>query len=230
MKFAALVLVSAALMSAEAAAQTEELGAPRTPFERCVAIIDRDPALAYETGMSRSAMTGEVGGFRCAAMALAAQGRNEEAARRFDALANSVPGENVGLRVELLYQAGNAWLLARDPAQARSAFSRAVVTAEGGGLISEAMPDVYIDRARAYALEADWRHAEEDLSRALDLRANDALAFRLRSYARMQQGAFDLAENDALAAVALAPDDVEALLMLGHAREAKRTGAPVEAQ
>jgi tetratricopeptide (TPR) repeat protein len=229
MKFAALALMAAALIHTEAAAQNDA-GAPSTPFERCVAIIDRDPGLAYETGMSRSAMTGEVGGFRCAAMALVAQGRNEEAARRFDALANSVAGENVELRVELLYQAGNAWLLARDAAQARSAFSRAVATAEGGGFSSDAMTDVFIDRARAYALEGDWRHAEEDLSSALDLRGNDSLALRLRAFARMQQSSFDLAEADALAAVALAPGDVDALLMLGHAREAKRIGAPVEVQ
>ena len=124
-------------------------------------------------------------------------------------------------------QAGNAWLLAREPGQARSAFTRAITIVQGD---PPQLPDLLIDRARAYAMEGDYRHAEEDLSRALDIRANDPLALRLRASARMHQNAFDLAVADAEAAVALEPRSVDALLVLGHTREAKRTGRPVEEQ
>jgi predicted Zn-dependent protease len=81
-----------------------------------------------------------------------------------------------------------------------------------------------IDRARAYALISEWRKAEEDLSAALDKQPNDALILRLRAETRLQQSAFDLAEKDAEAAVALAPKSIDALLERGRVREAKRTG------
>jgi tetratricopeptide (TPR) repeat protein len=105
--------------------------------------------------------------------------------------------ERAGLRAELLSQAGNAWLLARNPAQAVSALTRAIATVESEPSL---LPDLLIDRARAYAMERDWRHSEEDLSRALDLRADDALALRLRAAARMHQNSFDLGESRRLGA------------------------------
>jgi regulator of sirC expression with transglutaminase-like and TPR domain len=93
---------------------------------------------------------------------------------------------------------------------------------------AEALPDLLIDRARAYAMEGDWRHSEEDLSRALDLRADDPLALRLRAEARMRQNAMQLALADAERAVTLEPASVDARLVLGNVREARRTGeAPI---
>jgi tetratricopeptide (TPR) repeat protein len=157
-------------------------------------------------------------------MALIEQGRNEEGARRLETLAVSRGGEPDATTAELFSQAGNAWLLARDPGHARSDFTRAIQLMQGS---NEFLPDLLIDRARAYAEENDYRHAEEDLSHSLDLRPHDALALRLRADARMKQNSFDLALADAEAAVALEPHNVEALLMRGHAIEAKRTGHPV---
>jgi tetratricopeptide (TPR) repeat protein len=206
------------------AGQAPLLGGDPHRLESCVALIESDAPRAYEEGMAWAAETHEVGGYRCAAMALAAQGRNDEAARRFESLAGIIGPETTGVRAELFVQAGNAWLLAHDASRARSAFTRAIAVMQGD---TEVMPDLLIDRARAYALEGDYRHAEQDLTQALDLRANDALALRLRAAARMHQNAFELAEADARAAVALEPTNVDALLMLGHAREARRTGQPV---
>ncbi len=142
-------------------------------------------------------------------------------------MASAVNPDDTALRAELFSQAGNAWLLAHDPARARSSFTRAIATMQAD---RQQLPDLLIDRARAFAMESEWRQAEEDLSRALDIRARDALALRLRATARMHQRAFDLAERDALAAAALEPDNVDNLLTLGHVRESKRTGAPVEEQ
>ena len=92
------------------------------------------------------------------------------------------------------------------------------------------LPDLLVDRARAYAMERDWRKSEEDLSRALDIRASDALALRLRATARMHQNSYDLAEADALAATRIEPANVDNFLVLGHVRESRRLGAPVEEQ
>lgn len=217
----AALLLPFALMQADGAAATS------TRFDQCVALIDSDAPRAYEEGMAWAAEAGALDAYRCAAMALIAQGRANEAARRLESLAVAVNPESRGARAELFSQAGNAWLLDRDPAHARSAFTRAIALMEGD---TEVMPDLLIDRARSYAMEGDYRHAEEDLSRALDIRANDALALRLRASARMHQNSFDLAEADALAAVALEPANVDALLVLGHVRESKRTGVAVEEQ
>ncbi|HWA00483.1 MAG TPA: hypothetical protein VG841_09245 [Caulobacterales bacterium] len=201
-------------------------GSGEARFRQCVDLIDQGAERAYEEGMAWAAETHEIGGYRCAAMALTAQpGRAAEGARRLESLAVTLNPEATGLRAELFSQAGNAYLLAYDSAHARSAFTRAIATVQS---TPEQLPDLLIDRARAYAMEHDYRNAEEDLSHSLDIRANDALALRLRASARMHQNAFELAEADAQAAVNLDPTNVESLVMLGNAKEARRTGQPVD--
>lgn len=196
-------------------------------LEQCVAQIDVDAERAYEEAMAWAAEGQSVNAYRCAAMALVAQNRADEGARRLDSLASAVNPAETALRADLLSQAGNAWLLAREPGQARSSFTRAISTVEAD---PTQLPELLVDRARAYAMERDWRHAEEDLSRALDLDARNALALRLRAAARMHQNAFDLAEADAVAATEIEPANVDNYLILGHVRESRRTGAPVEEQ
>jgi tetratricopeptide (TPR) repeat protein len=196
-----------------------------TRFEQCLALIDEDPARAYEEGMAWAAEAQSMQAYRCAAMALIAQDRFDEGARRLQSLASAVNPENTALRSELWSQAGNAWLLAREPGQARSVFTRAIATMQSD---PAQLPDLLIDRARAYAMEREWRLAEEDLSRSLDIRPDNALALRLRAAARLQQRSFDLAQSDALAAVRIEPRNEENTLILGDVRESIRIGAPVE--
>lgn len=194
-------------------------------FEQCLALVEQDPGRAYEEGMAWAADGHSVYAYRCAAMALLAQERYVEGARRLQSLAGAVNPDEPALRAELWSQAGNAWLLAREPAQARSVFTRAIVTVQSD---PSHLPDLLIDRARAYAMEREWRLAEEDLSRSLDLRPDNPLALRLRAAARMQQRSFELAQADAQAAVRLEPGNEENTLVLGDIRESLRTGAPVE--
>jgi tetratricopeptide (TPR) repeat protein len=218
----AAFLLPLALLQADAAASA---GSDR--FSQCLALIEQDPGRAYEEGMAWAAEGHALNAYRCAAMALIAQNRVDEGARRLESLALALNPAQTAMRAELLSQAGNAWLLARQPAQARSAFTRAIATLESD---PSQLPDLLIDRARAYAMERDWRRAEEDLSRSLDIRPDAALALRLRAAARMHQSSFDLAEADALAATRLEPDVGDNFLVLGHVRESKRTGTPVEEQ
>jgi len=201
------------------------IGEPR--FRQCLTLIDQNPDHAYEEAMAWAAETHEIGAYRCAGMALIAENHYEEGARRLQSLATTISGESNALRAELLSQAGNAYLLAYEPSNARSALTEAIAVMHSS---PEQLPDLLIDRARAYAMERDYRHAEEDLSHSLDIRPQDALALRLRASARMHQNAFELAEADAQAAVNLEPTNVDALLMLGHAKESRRTGHAVEEQ
>jgi tetratricopeptide (TPR) repeat protein len=223
MSFAALILPFALLQGAPSPGDVEA----QARFEHCVSLIERTPEQAYEEGMSWAAEGHSLQAYRCAAMALIGEGRYEEGARRLQSLATATSPDLMGLRVELLSQAGNAWLLARNPGEARSVFTMALA-----GLQSDPsqQPDLLIDRARAYAMEKDYRHAEEDLSRSLDIRPNTALALQLRAAARMHQSSFDLAEADINAAIALDPRNVEFYKTRGDIIESRRTGAPVEEQ
>lgn len=226
MSIAALLLPFALMQAAEAPAPSASAQVQQR-FAQCVALIDDDAARAYEEGMAWASEAQSVYAYRCAAMALIGQNRYEEGARRLDSLGMALNPIDTGLRAELFSQAGNAWLLAREPGRARSSFTRGVAIMEND---PTQLADLLIDRSRAYAMEADWRQAEEDLSHALDARANDPLALRLRAAARMQQRAWDLAEADAQAAVTAEPANVDNYLILGHVRESRRIGEPVMIQ
>lgn len=223
----AAIALPFALLQAEAPGPGSAAERSALRFNQCVALIDEDAVRAYEEAMAWAAEAQAVNAFRCAAMALIAQNRADEGARRLDSLGTAVNPAETGLRAELFSQAGNAWLLAREPGRARSSFTRAIAII---GVDPTQLPELLIDRSRAYAMEGDWRHAEEDLSRALDVAPTSALALRLRAAARMRQEVYDLAEADALAAARIEPENVENYLILGHIRESRRIGSPVEPQ
>ncbi|MEQ1818366.1 MAG: hypothetical protein ABL871_07120 [Terricaulis sp.] len=204
---------------------TAPAGAVGERFAQCVALTEQNPARAYEEAMAWAADTQSVHAYRCAAMALTEQGRYDDGATRLQSLASAVNPENTGLRASLWSQAGNAWLLAREPGNARSNFTRAITALQAD---PQQLPDLLIDRARAYAMERDWRPAEEDLSRSLDIRPDNALALRLRAAARMNQRSYELAEADARAAIRLEPANQENTVVLGDIRESVRIGAPFE--
>jgi tetratricopeptide (TPR) repeat protein len=217
--------LAAALFFAQAAAPALAPASPPDRFTACVASIQANADHAYEEAMAWANETSRIEAYRCAAMALIEMGRADQGARRLEGLAAHAP--DPALQAALWSQAGNAWMLAHDPTRARSAFTRLIASI---GEDREALPDALIDRALAYAAERDWRHAEEDLSRSLDLRPDDPLALRMRARARLRQSAFELALADAQRAIALAPNDVDARLVLGHVLESRRAGAPVEEQ
>lgn len=225
MTIATLILPLALMQAAPAPSAADQAAAAR--FEHCVSLIEQTPERAYEEGMAWAAEGHSLQAYRCAAMALIGEHRYEEGARRLQSLASAVSPELSGLRAELLSQAGNAWLLARDAGHARSAFTLALTTVQND---ASQQPDLLIDRARAYALERDYRHAEEDLSRSLDLRPSNALALQLRAETRMRQSSFDLAEADINAAIALDPRNVEFYKTRGDIIESRRTGTPVDEQ
>lgn len=185
-------------------------------LDACIASIQADAGAAYESAMAWAQNEHAREARWCAAQALVKLERLEEAARRFDAL-GADQGWAEDNRLDSYSQAGNTWLLANNGAKAKTSFDHAV-------RMSENHPDALIDRARAYALLKDWPHAEEDLSTAIDARAADPLALMLRATVRMNRGAFDLAVKDAEDAARLDPRNVDALLVLGQTREAKRLG------
>ncbi|HVV34690.1 MAG TPA: hypothetical protein VHC73_15790 [Vitreimonas sp.] len=226
MTIAALIL-PLALLQAEAPAPSAADQEAEARFEHCVAQIERTPERAYEEGMAWASEGHSLQAYRCAAMALIGEHRYDEGARRLQSLATATSPDLTALRAALLSQAGNAWLLAHNPSQARSAFTMAITTLQAD---PSQQPDLLIDRARAYAMEHDYRHAEEDLSHSLDIRPNDALALQLRAETRLRQSSFDLAESDINAAIALDPRNVEFYKTRGDIIESRRTGTVVDEQ
>lgn len=211
------MLITLAIVQTLAAA-TPAAAAPRdqSRLDACIAQVEADAGAAYESAMSWAHDERAPEARWCAAQALVKLGRLEEAAERFDTLGGD-RGWAEDNRLDAYSQAGNTWLLANNGAKAKTSFDHAV-------RMSENHPDALIDRARAYAMLRDWPKAEEDLSSALDARANDALALMLRATVRMNRGAFDLSVKDAEDAARLDPRNIDVLLVLGQTREAKRVG------
>jgi tetratricopeptide (TPR) repeat protein len=207
------MLVAFALVQA---LQTAPMDGASTPsrYDACVAAIQQDAASAYETAQAWAHEEKSIEAKSCAALALIELNRPREAAERYDSL--SLVGTETQ-RAEASARAGHAWLLARNAARARMGFDRALKLAGPDA-------DLHLDRAQAFIMANDWKAAEEDLNRTLDLRADDGLALRLRAEARMRAGAFELAVKDAEDAVRALPKDVDALLTFGRAFEALRTG------
>ena len=186
-------------------------------YDACIAKTRTDPETAFEDAHIFHADGGGALARHCIALALLELGAVEEAALRLEQTAFMPDGGDSAMRAELLSQAGNAWLLARAPIEAEQAFTQAMTIQSGD-------PDLFIDRARAHALQSHFGDAASDLSVALTLRPQDVLALRLRADAHFELGQLDQAESDVDAALRITPRDVDTLVLRGRIREARRLG------
>ena len=151
------------------------------PYQMCVAAIDMDPADAFERALAWRDQGGGVPADHCAAQALIALDEPGEAASRLDLLARRSDAGTLMERASLLAEAGNAWLLAAQPANAEVALSAALK-------LSPRDADLWTDRARARAAQMNWADAERDLSNALTFDMSKPEIYVLRATARAAQG------------------------------------------
>jgi len=211
--------VAPALPPAEEASRAAGIDADR--LTACEALAKQAPDQAYEEGRAWTAESPVPEAKYCLAAAAYALGRPLLAAQQFEAVALAFAGHDKREQAQAQSDAGNAWLLAGDAARALAAFDKAVA-------FQPDSPDVYVDRARAYAYLRNWRRAEEDINAALALREPDTLLLRLRAETRLQQGALDLALKDITEALSLSPGEdetVEALLVRGRIVQAQQARA-----
>jgi tetratricopeptide (TPR) repeat protein len=181
------------------------------PYAKCLDAARKAPAAALKTAEDWRTAGGGFPADHCAAVALFGLERYPEAAERFEALAGAMMTRGPDMRAGALEQAGQAWLLANEPAKARSDFDSALsFTAED--------PDLLIDRARADAEAQDFKGAVADLDRALALAPGRADALVYRASAWRQLGDLDRARTDIAAALAAAPGDAAGLLERGIIR------------
>src|SRR5262245_12371931 len=119
------------------------------PYQTCVAAIDVNPNDAFERALAWRAQGGGAQADHCAALALIALDEPGEAASRLDILARRSDAGTLMERAKLLAEAGNAWLLGAQPANAEVAFSAALKPTPRD-------PELWIARARARPAHVLW--------------------------------------------------------------------------
>jgi tetratricopeptide (TPR) repeat protein len=205
-----LILIAALMAAGPACAQASLLDDPtiggRDRYDNCLLLIRSAPQNALNAATDWEKNGGGGSAIHCEAVALVALHRYSDAGTKLDSLARD--GTSSAERAELYDQAGNAWLLGRNPNNAQSSFTAAI--GFGGR-----DPDLYVDRARAYAMKKDWLSAGNDLSEALKIAPSRADIYVLRASARHAQGKKAEARADIDQALKLAPSNAEALEMRG---------------
>jgi len=180
-----------------------------TGYSQCVALVQKNPALAEESARAWQDEGGGAAAIHCSALALTALKRYAEAARALDALArDKAVGNNLD-RATLFDQAGNAWLLAGLGNNAVQSFSAALGRDPNN-------VDFLVGRAQARAMQKDWAGAEADLSTALLKDQNRADLMVLRASARWALNRKEDAATDILRALELYPDYPAALIERGR--------------
>jgi tetratricopeptide (TPR) repeat protein len=188
----------------------------RERYASCMALAATEPAAAAARAESWQAEGGGFPARHCAAASLEAGERFAEAAAMLVALAadmemaaaDGVSGLAPGLRIDILAQAGAAWLNAGDPEQARAAFGKALAGRPGDTALR-------LQRGLARALLGHYFDAVDDFNAALDADPEniDALVLRATAYRRL--GSIELAFADLEQALTLLPEHPDALLEHG---------------
>jgi len=188
--------------------------APSQQYDQCLALAHANPQRAFDEATAWRDAGGGFPADHCAAVALVGLKRFPEAATKLQKLAGAMMQADPALRGGALEQAGNAWLLAGHPDEAKADFDAALSFKPND-------PEILIDRAEANALVGKFFDAVDDLNRALDLVPNrvDALIYRASAYRQLDS--LDLALDDAERALTLKPDAVTGLLERGNIRRLK---------
>lgn len=191
-------------------------------YDRCLQTARSDPQKAYDDASSWRDLGGGFPAQHCAAVALVGLKKYAEAATQLGALANAMMQAGPEMRADTLEQAGQAWLLAGKPNEAKSAFDAAL-----GFKPKDA--ELLIDRAEAYAMSGKYFDSIDDLNAVLDQTPNrvDALVYRASAY--RQLGSLDLAADDIEHALRLDPNSVPGLLERGNLRRLKHDDAGAKA-
>jgi tetratricopeptide (TPR) repeat protein len=141
-------------------------------YKHCIALARQKPQEGWEEALAWTSLGGGDAARHCGAVALIGLRQYEEAASRLEDLAASSRAD-AKLRAGMLAQAGQAWLLAKNPDRANAAQTAALK------LVPDA-PDLLVDRSQSLAEVNNYKEALKDLDRALKVAPDrvDALTFR----------------------------------------------------
>lgn len=174
-------------------------------YGKCLAMVDKDPAQAFEFAITWRDEGGGGPAYHCVALALLGQGYKEEAALRLEKLALRPDAGGNKDRAEILSQAGNVWLLAERPQEADVDFTSAIN-------LDAQNPEHYFDRAHAGYKLGQWAAVISDTTRAITLDRGYADAYVLRGSAKRAQGDLLGAVADIEYALKIDPENVGAAL------------------
>jgi tetratricopeptide (TPR) repeat protein len=211
-KAAALILLAGLWALAAHAA----VGAPkplpdRAHYNNCLAASSTNPAAALADAENWVKSGGGVPAAHCAALALVSLKRYGEAGTRLDRIAVDAAVPDVSFRADLFTQAGNAWLIAGNGANAAKSFTSALSLSSGDA-------DLFADLARAQAMQRNWHEADLSLGSALNMSPRRADLLVLRASARRALKRYAAARDDIAAALKLKPGDGAALVERGLLR------------
>lgn len=229
-----LVVAALTLVLGAIGARAQGLpGAPKSAFppppvpdsqhyQRCLQLAHSDPQKGFDDAEAWHNIGGGFPAQHCAAIALVGLKKYAEAAAQLESLANAMLQEGPEMRADALEQAGQSWLLANQPNDAKIAFDAALA-------LKPKNAELLIDRAEAAALGGKFFDAIDDLNTVLDENPKrvDALIYRASAY--RQLGSLDLAHDDVERALILDPDSIAGLLERGNIRRLQNDDAGAKA-
>ncbi len=178
-------------------------------YEACMTMARRDANTAFDQALTWQDQGGGAPARHCAAVALVALKQYKQGAERLEQLAQELKNpEQELLRVGLLAQAGQAWLLLGDTARANAVQSAALK------LVPQD-PELWIDRGQTLATAKNYKEAVADFDQAIKLDPERADAFLFRASARRFLENFAGARQDVDRALKLRPTDPDALVERG---------------
>jgi tetratricopeptide (TPR) repeat protein len=211
-------------------------------YAECMKLVERAPQRAYDLAKEwRDLGDAKFAAEHCMALALFALGDYERSAALLEDLGlrvrqqarvklpSALPGEGAdtdaapakplppGLAIDLMAQAGNAWLMAEKNEKAFTVLSDALAEP---GVTDEQAVEILIDRARARVEMGNLEAAISDLDEALRRGGPRADALAYRAAAHRASSAFASARADIDKALMLEPENVDALLERGNLNQA----------
>lgn len=181
-------------------------------YEACMTQARRDPATAFDQALTWQDQNGGAPARHCAAVALVNLKQYKPGAERLEQLAQEMKNpEDEALRVGVLAQAGQAWLLAGDTGRAHAVQSAALKLAPQD-------PELWIDRGQTLATAKNYKDAVLDFDQAIKIDAERADAYLFRASARRFMEDLAGARQDIDKALRLKPTDPDALVERGIIR------------
>jgi tetratricopeptide (TPR) repeat protein len=181
-------------------------------YQDCMVLARAAPAEGFDSALGWAARGGGEGARHCAAVALIGLGQYREAARRLERLAADLrAGGSAALGLDVLAQAGQAWILAGDTTRAHAVQSAALD-------IDPDNVELLLDRGITLATAKNYWEAVDDLNRALELAPGRPDLLTLRAIAYRILDAWELARDDIAHALTHGPNNPDALLERGILR------------
>ncbi|WP_448578379.1 tetratricopeptide repeat protein [Thermaurantiacus sp.] len=187
-----------------------------TLYEACVTAVSEGQADLAER-FARAWIAENRGGVparQCLGLAQNAQGRHADAMRSFAEAARAGEQEKNPRVAELWGQAGNAALLAGNPAEAVTYFTSGLAAA--GAFAPRLSAGLLVDRARALVEAGNLVQARRDLDRARALDPEDKTAALLSAALARREGDLGRAQREIAAASAMAPNDPDIMFEQGN--------------